>query len=317
MDQNQLRKECLRLFRCVTLNDCHDLLDIYVKFFFDAVINHDNEAVDSQRIHDAKILLQMMLTKTLNLKKAIDGISYNAPNGSKLNNIIDPTIIASLIRNIFETVSMFNLIYLKPDTDDEKKIMYTLWVSAGLKYRQRFEVTAQSDENKQKITEEKAQIEKLANQIKETELYKRLDIKEQIKIDNQLKGKDYQIYFDGLMVKFVSWQETVSVMGIKDSLLPNIYTYFSLYSHPSNVSVFQFAGMFEKGNEAFPEITNFNVKTAFFMFSIFIADYIKIFPDVLKTFEQMDLVEQIVINFQNTMARSQDYSINDCARALE
>lgn len=84
-------------------------------------------------------------------------------------------------------------------------------------------------------------------------------------------------------------------MGIKETILPNIYTYFSLYSHPSNVSFFEFAGMFEKGNEAYPKLTSFNVKVAFFMFSIFIADYIKIFSNVLKTIEKMSLVKQIAI----------------------
>ncbi len=317
MNKEKLRQECIRLFNSETLTDCHNLLDIYIDFFFEAIMNHHEEIAESQRIHDAKIVLQMMLTKALNLKKSIDGISYNASNGSSLNNIIDPTIIASLIRNIFETVAMFNLIYLKPKTDDEKEIMYLLWVSAGLKYRQRFEVSAKTEESQEKITQEKEEIERILNKIKDTQLYKSLDIKEQTKIDNKLKEKDYQMYFDELKVKYVSWQETISVMGIKETILPNIYTYFSLYSHPSNVSVFQFAGMFDKGNEAFPELTSFNVKVAFFMFSIFIADYIKIFPNVLKTFEKMSLVEQIAINFHNTLSRSYEYSINDCATKLE
>ena len=212
---------------------------------------------------------------------------------------------------------MFNLIYIKPNTEDEKNIMYNLWVSAGLKYRQRFVESANSEESQEKIKNENEEIELIANQIKETKLFKSLTEKEQSKIDGKLKDKDYQMYFDGLNVKFVSWQETVAVMGIKDSILPNIYTYFSLYSHPSNVSVFQFSGMFEKENEAFPELTTYNLKVAFFMFSIFIADYIKIFPNVLETYEKMSLVEQITINFHNTMARNYTFSINNCADELE
>jgi hypothetical protein len=316
MNKKELRQECMRLFQCNTINDCHNLLDIYIDFLFEAVMNHQEEAT-SLRINDAKIILQMMLTKVLNLKNSIGGISYDSKNGSSLNNIIDPTIIASLIRNIFETVAMFNLIYIKPNTEDEKNIMYCLWVSAGLKYRQRFVVSANSEESQEKIKKEKEEIDKIANEIKETVLYKSLNEKEQSKIDGKLKDKDYQMHFDGLNVKFVSWKDTVAIMGIKDSILPNIYTYFSLYSHPSNVSVFQFAGMFEKGNEDFAELTNFNVKVAFFMFSIFIADYIKIFPNVLQTFEKMKLVEQIAINFHNTMARNDDFSINNCAEELE
>lgn len=317
MDKLELRQECFRLFNCETLNDCHELLDIYIKFLFEAIMNHHQEGAQSLRLHDAKIVLQMMLTKALNLKNSIDGMSYVSHHGSSLNNIIDPTIIASLVRNIFETVAMFNLIYLKPTTEDEKTIMYNLWVSAGLKYRQRFEISAKSDEAKQKVEDEKKEIENIENRIKNTALYKSLDSREQKKLDDRIKDKEFQMYFDGLKVKFVSWQDTVAVMGIKDTILPNMYTFFSLYSHPSNVSVFQFAGMFDKGNEAFPDLTKFNLKVSFFMFSIFIADYIKVFPKVLSTFEKLSLVEQIAINFQNTLARSYDYTINDCAEKLE
>jgi hypothetical protein len=317
MNKQELRKQCRELFQGETWNDCQNLLEIYINFIFEAIMNHQEEVAESHRINDAKIILQMMLTKALNLKQSLYGISYDSKSGSSLNNIIDPTIIASLVRNIYETVAMFNLIYTKPQTEDEKNIMYLLWVSAGLKYRQRFDDSAKSIENQKKLNSEKEEIEKIEKSIQITNLYKSLNTKEQTKINNKLKEKDYQMYFDGLSVKFVSWQETLSVMGIKDSLLPNIYTYLSFYSHPSNVSVFQFSGMFDKGNEAYPEIAKFNVKVAFFMFSIFIADYIKIFPNVLKTFEKMSLVEQIAINFHNTMARSYDYSINDCATELE
>jgi len=317
MTKQELRNECQRLLICENLNDCNELLDIYINFFFETIKNHQDENAESQKMHQAKIVNQMMMTKAMNLKKVITGVSYESASGWNLNKIIDPTIIASLVRNIFETVAMFNLVYSKPETDDEKNIMYWLWVSAGLKYRQRFEAVGQTAENKEKIENEKAEIEVLANNIRETELFKNLDLKNQNKIENQLKSKEYQIFFDGLKVKLISWQECVNLMGIKETLLPNIYTYFSLYSHPSNVSVFQFAGMFEKGNEAFPDMATFNLKTSFFMFSIFIADYIKLFPSTLATFENLKIVEQIVINFNNTMARSNEFSINQCADVLE
>lgn len=113
------------------------------------------------------------------------------------------------------------------------------------------------------------------------------------------------------------WHELVDKMGIKEGLLGNIYTYFSLYSHPSNVSVFQFADMFKKGDESFLELTNFNLKLAFFLFSIFIADYINLFPNVLETFNSLDIRDQIVINFYNTVARNESFSINDSAKAVE
>ncbi len=317
MTKEQLREECSKLFACKTLSDSDELLNIYAEFLFKAVQNHHSEEVYTQEEADAKLIIQMMLTKALHLKSVISGISYRAKDGSTLNKIIDPTIVASLIRNIYETSAMFNLIYRNAKTKDEREILYLLWVHSGLKYRQRFETSTNAPENKEKQEHEKKQIDSIVAAIENNVLFKKLDEKNQDKIKTKLKQKDYLIRFDGLEVNFLHWQELTGLIGIKEGMLENIYTYFSLYSHPSNVAVFQFADMYKRGEEAFPELVNFNLKIAFFMFSIFIADYIKLFPAVLKTFEKMDLRDQIVINFHNTMTRGHGYSINDSWKACE
>jgi hypothetical protein len=51
--------------------------------------------------------------------------------------------------------------------------------------------------------------------------------------------------------------------------------------------------------------------------SIFIDDYIKLFPERIEDFEQLDLMEQIAVNLQNRMARGDNYSINNCLEILE
>lgn len=317
MTKEQLRNECSRLFACKTISDSNDLLDIYAEFLFKTVHNHHKEAVYTQAEADAKLVFQMMLTKVLHLKSVIAGISFKSKDGSVLNKIIDPTIVASLIRNLYETAAMFNLIYRNTKSKEERELLYLLWSHSGLKYRQRFENVKTTEENKEKQQYEKAQIDKIVSEIEGSTLFKSLDEKNQGKIRTKLKDKDYLMRFEGTEVIFLHWHDLTKVMGIKEGMLDDIYTYFSLYSHPSNVAVFQFADMFKLGAEAFPQMVNFNLKIAFFMFSVFIADYITLFPTVLKTFESLDLRDQIVINFHNTMTRSQDYSINDSWKACE
>lgn len=314
MNQEQLRKECKKFFWCETISDCQDLLDIYTEFFFDAIMNH-NEDVFTHAEADAKIVIQMMMTKALHLKEVLNGVEFQTKTGRKLNKIIDPTIVASLIRNIYETTGMFNLIYREAKNNDEREIIYLLWVHAGLSYRQRFDSIITTVENKEKSEQEKKQLEGIKKSIEENNLFKKLDEKNQGKILTKLKEKDYLLRFNNLEVEFLNWRELVKSMHIKEGKLDHIYTYFSLYSHPSNVAVFQYANMFEKGNESYPDLVKFNLQIAFMMFSIFIADYIKLFPAVLTTYEKMGLVEQIVINFHNTQARSHEYDINDSWKA--
>ena len=315
MERDELRAKCKRFFWCESISDCKDLLDVYIEFFFQTILENHDEKVYSHADADAKMIIQMMMTKALHLKNALNGVDYVSKKGRKLNNIIDPTIVASLIRNIYETTGMFNLIYRTTKNEDEKNIIYLLWVHAGLSYRKRFDNIMTTKENIEKAEDEKKQIENIKAEIEQNPLFIKLDDKNKGKIMTKLKDKDYLIRFDNEEVEFLSWRELTKTMDIKNGKLDHVYTYFSLYSHPSNVSVFQFAEMFKKGKESYHDLVIFNLQIAFYMFSIFIADYIKLFPTVLKTYEEMGLVEQIVINFHNSIARGHEYDINESWKA--
>lgn len=105
-------------------------------------------------------------------------------------------------------------------------------------------------------------------------------------------------------------------MGIKKGIMDTMYTYFSFYSHPSNVSVFQFGNMFNKNDKAYMRLATFNLNIFFFLLSIFIKDYITLFPNVLNTFNKLDQLDQITINAYNVIARDDNYSINDALKTL-
>jgi len=317
MEKEKLRAEYMRLNKLATIEDCLDLFDIFLEHLWNVVQVHHEDKVYSLANKDAKILNQMMFTKLTHLKKIVEGVGYTAKNGDRLNKIVDPTIVASLTRNIFETVSVFNLIYRNTKSEDEKIIIYGLWVSSGLKYRQRFQSVATTPENIQKIADEQKQIDNIEKEIKETALYKSLDAKNQGKIDEKIKQKDFKIRFDGTEVIYLAWQEMCDVMGLNKNIFEHIYTYFSLYAHPSEVSVFQFETMFSRQNEEFKQLTTTNLKYCFSLMSVFVADYIYLFPQVKATFEKLEIYKQIALNAHNKMLREDSYSINDAWKKLE
>ena len=162
------------------------------------------DEVDSLAKAEARIINQMMFTKIAQLRETVKGIEFEYQD-SHLNNIIDPTIVASNVRNIYETVALFNLIFVNTKSSDEQLILYNLWVHSGLKYRQRFENLTNSEENKEKLESEKKEIENIISEIKNTELYKSLDERNQGKIDTKVKEKDYKMSFNGDKVEFHSW----------------------------------------------------------------------------------------------------------------
>lgn len=313
----KLRNDCYRLFDCKTISDSLELIDVYSEFLFSAIKNRKKNDAESNAEFEARMVFQMMLTKSLHLKSIVSGISFTSKSGDKLNSIIDPTIVACLVRNLYETVCMFNIVYRQPTTSDEKIILHRLWVHAGLAYRQKFASIAKSDESKKKLEHDKELMVSIVKEIQNTSSYKQLSEKSQKKIMTRLEGKEYLLTFNGKETKCHVWHEIPNVMGVRAGLMDDMYTYFSLYSHPSNVSVFQFADMFKKGNEAFPQLTNFNLKHYFALTSIFIADYLTVFPDTKEIYEQLNIRDQIVINHYNTLLRGKDYSINDSWKTLK
>lgn len=317
MNKEELRKEYVRLNQLNSIQDCIDLIDIYLDFFWVIMKKQQGLEFDSYATKDASIINQMMFSKLLHIRKNISGVSYKAKDNSSLNEIVDPTIIATLTRNIFETVAVFNLIYRNSKTTDEKAIIYGLWTISGLKYRQRFISAAESPENKKKIIEEQEIIEKIESEIRNTELYKSLDQKNAGKIEEKIKNKDYKVFFNGKSVFFLNWQGMCDVMELDKELFDDIYTYFSLYSHPTQVSVFQFEQMFDRNQNVFIELTRIITKYCITFYSIFIADYIELFPDLKTDFAKLHILNQLAINSHNKMLRSKEYSINESWKVLE
>ncbi len=314
MDKEGIRLQYNRLLNCKAIEDSLEMLDLISNCqfdFFNANIN--NEDI---KLHHAAIVNQMLFTKAQNLKSITSGISFQGANGLNLNPIIDPTVLASAIRDIFETVCMFHVVYVSPETIDEKLIMYNLWAIAGLNYRQSFSSSVVQYEGLKKLIQEAQLIKELTEQIHNTERYKKLPEKEQTKIANLIKAKDYKAVFDNDTFKMKAWHEIPPLMGAKESIMGKMYTYFSLYAHPSNVAVFQFEQMFNKNDPHGSRMANFNLCNALLLLSFFISDYTKVLPDALHIFENQAALSQIMINAYNSIGRSFKYEINDAKSFL-
>lgn len=289
-------------------------MNIFLEYFFLVISTHNQDKVYSQSHADAKMVFQMIFTKASHINKLLEGVSFKSKYGGKLNPIIDPTSVAPLVRTLYETICVFHLAYTLPDSQDKKDLVYQLWVSSGLKYRQRFSASLPSSQ--EKLEHELKEIESIKAIIETSNLFNSLTVRNQNKILAKLKEKDYKISFTNLDINFLSWQEVSATMNLKNDLFDNIYSYYSLYAHPSNVSVFQFEKMFSKEEEAYKSLTTTSMKYCFSLLSMFIADYIKLFPNILETYNKQDLVSQIVLNFHNQMMRGEAHSINDAWKEL-
>jgi len=318
MDQLQLRSEYTRLLQATELTETFEIIEIYKNYLFDIFRQLKRTKDDTIAIADAKMIPQMMFTKLLHLEQVCHGITYQTRDRSvNLNPIIDPTVVGTLTRAIFESVSVFNLIYISPKGSDEQSMLYYLWVISGLKYRQRFVDYLTSEEVKEKSRKEKIEIDRFINMIETNPLYLSCSEKGRQQIQYAIRKKKFAFYFEnGEPLPLDGFQDMVLRAGFRKKIMGEMYTYFSLSAHPSNVAVFQFAQMFDKSAPEFDRTTVFDMKNVFLLLSAFIADLGELFPETKNTYNNLPILDQCIINHFNIFARDETYSINNCLHQL-
>lgn len=318
MEKEKLLAVCMPLMELRTIDACREMLDKYCSCFFEIILRHHKDSVSTQAQADTRILFQMMFSKALNVQLLLNGVGYDNRK-SCLNKIIDPTILYTVARNIYEALCAFELVNIIPDTDDKRIIIYHLFQISGLQYRQRFFTAENMTQERQELCNtEKQEIDESLNIIRGTELYFSLKQKDKGKIEKAIKNKEYQIMIDANNeVKLLGWKDIPRQFGAVDMDIGSLYTYFCLNAHPSCVSMFQFREMYSKNNPEYISITIGCVRTCLMLLGIYLADYIKLFPQILETYKTFPVENQVLLDFPNVLARGTDYSIADSCKLLD
>ncbi|WP_158798100.1 hypothetical protein [Pedobacter sp. L105] len=290
--------------------DVNNLFGIFKNFLFKATQNHGAREYDYSIRRDMVLILQMIFTKVATLEKTIETIEYVSEDGVPLHKVIDQTLVTTAVRGLYESIGMFNTVFVNPQSKDERGVLHVLWVIAGLKFRQRFAVFNKTPESEAKTKSENDIIIKYISDIRDTELYKSLSLIDQQKIETVIKKNSYSVFFtDGKVKVLNGFQELVNNAGISKYPMGLFYTHLSLHAHPSYIGVKAFGNMFEAKNPDFFKLSLFTLDVAFKLVSVFIADYIKVNPEVKSTFDALDEVSKNVIQYNNIFLRSEKYEI--------
>lgn len=285
-----------------------EYFEIFLDWYFKVILKHHHDPISSQLEADSRILFQMFFTKGLTIYKALDGISYKFHNET-LCPIIDPTMLYTMVRNMYETLCTFELLNFIPDTPDKKTITYQLFIISGLKNRQKFYNPQMPQEFLNKYNEEKRHIIQAIDIIKKTELYKSLNKEEQNKLNKAIDDKIYQLIIENNKVIFPGWKSIASKFGLSGQLIGNIYTYFCLNAHPSYISLMQYRDAFSIKKPEFIQLALMAVRYALSFMSIFLVDYIKLFPQIKDTFKSLPEKQQVLLEFFHILIRGKKNSI--------
>lgn len=282
------------------------------------IINKNREKLELTELDkDLNLLFQSIFLKSLDIKNLLDGTSFKDKNNS-IDKIIDPFGVWVLIRNIYESVCVFSNTFLNQTDEEKKQIVYKTWIISGLLDRQRFDETDKSPEFRKILADEKEEIDKLLKEIKDTGTFKNYDEDKQSKFLQAIENRKYRFYMEDRRAKsFMGWEDVFLNIGANTDLSGDKYNFLSQVAHPSNTSIRQFEIIFKREEEYLENMLKYAVNFLCGLLGICLADMIKYYPENLADFEEISLIEQIVLDSYNLAYRNTDYSINDSWKAIE
>lgn len=265
---------------------------------------------ENQMWHEAAMLFQMTILKGLSLIHLIRGLNYHNAFERDMNfiGIHDPMSTWAIVRAQFEAYCNFNNIYVNSKSDNERKLLYCLWVISGLKYRQRFTLSGMLQEHVDRQRSEAFTIIGLFRQVLSNPFFAALSSKEQNKIKDGIRRREFQFYFENGIAKQGHWNVLIKNAGC-NSGFDHMYSAMSLSTHPSNVSVFQFRDMYLDGSST--EMTFFSLMVSKLIMSFLISDYLNKFPTMKITFNGLPEIHQLLINSFNRVFRGDAFVLNN------
>ena len=191
--------------------------------------------------------LQMMLLRVKSLRQMMNGVPLylDKPEARK---VLDIASMASVVRGIYETAFIYHNIFISADSEDERDLLICIWRIRGFNNTQGVPAP-EGMENLQRLDAESIAIYKR----KANEIASRLNISEKARR-----------LLDGIIN-----DEDSNLRGYK--MYDNLYSYMSLFSHPSFLGMKHFADMFNNGKDR-GNAENL-IKTTCICASKFISDF--------------------------------------------
>lgn len=204
--------------------------------------------------------------------------------------VLDISSINSLVRSLYEKVFIFNNIFVKPDDLYGKEVLICIWEIHGL---QNLKLPKSEELAKKYVEPYKNNCDKIARlKTKVLNLFEKMNYKETAKKklekiikDDSTAIKGYKFISDNnnqiIDIKQISFTQGILELFPKEDVSA-FYNYFSSYSHPSYLALYQFEQIYY-GNRA-NNMAEFAFNTVLRFQICICKDMCSLFPDVNEIF---------------------------------
>lgn len=285
-----------------TLNDYKDHMRIMLDFYFDVIQSFKGNKASSELEDDCNIWIQQMFSMGNHFLSLLDGVGYRRGT-TILNPIIDPDILFTVVRRIYESVVVFETLFILPKDENHQTILYNLFMAHGLSERLRVIDDEMRKDYQERIAEEERNIEACKKAIKECPLYATLDKQRKSVIDNAFGKKYRYVFSEDDKLESIKYETAYKVIRVKEELFNSLYSFFSLHGHPSFLSICQYREAFVPEHREDVMMAKFATECTLSFMSIFIVDYMKLNPLVKRMYDKLELARQCIIGKYEYMMR--------------
>lgn len=295
---------------CNTIEDSKECISSILNYFRLISTSH-SYGCTNQAEADCIMSMQMMFTRGCSFVQLLEGFNYQDGEVA-LNRIIEPSVLFSLVRDVYESLCSFEIVYILPDTEEKKELAYTIYLISGLRERQNYDIRTQ-DASELRADELK-EINEANDRIRQLSYYKHLSKDDQdhiqAKIDSQ-HPRYRMLYGDDVLTRKVDWEAAYKLIGIKEEVLKDMYNFLSAHAHPTAIALRQFRDSFLSNAPHFIKAACMASKTKAMLLSIYIVDFCKKFAFAKDEFEKIEEHVQWLIDKNNVTFRGREYALSD------
>jgi len=298
-------EEVQKFIQLDTIDDCKQYLRVMLDFYFDVIKSPEGRKATSYIEDDRNIWMQTLFSEGFHFLSLLDGVGYNK-GIDRLNPIVDPSVLFSVARRIYESVIAFEILFVIPDSEDKKAILYNLFMAHGLSERLKNIDEEMRSHNPERVAEEQKDIDECLREIEGTDLYSELDQQTKNIIKNAFGKKFRYIFKENNSLEFVNYDDADKLLRIKNNMLKGTYSYFSLHGHPSYVSIFQFRDAFNNDSRAdISHMAPHATQCVLAFMSFFIVDYMKLVPEIKTMFDKFEEPRRFAIGMYEDAMRGE------------
>lgn len=256
----------------------------------------------------ANLMFQMILSKAIYLRRNIDTIKIQ--DGSDYLIYDDPAVVLNIVRQLYEAICIFAIVFCIPETEDKRMILFNVYATTGLRKRSNFDFRNHQEEAEQKLRADREAMDLMLTEIEESEYYSQLDSKNKKALRKFYDGYDFApfVLFDDFQLSDkVKFEDIPKYLDIKETITQDVYRYLCTHAHSSYYSLLQFSQWYEKNGvkcKMYHDVIAIQVKFACMMISVSIDEYIKRFPELHEIKNKFSERERQILDGYNYIARN-------------